>query len=78
MEILSENHTKPIAPKYATVILQVATLEERIRSLMSFGLVEESKKLSEALVMLLQEIRDEYVRDNGDDKKDKDDSTNDS
>ena len=64
LEILTENHTKVLPQKYAKVILQVATLEERITAMLSFGFTEEPKELSIALVDLIKAIRDEYDKDN--------------
>jgi len=64
MKILTENHTKVLPSKYVKVILQVATLEERISSMMSFGFTDKSKALNESLIALLEAIRDEYKRDN--------------
>lgn len=64
MKILTQDHTKVLPAKYARVVLQIATLEERISTLMSFGLTEKPKELSAALVELLQATRDEYERDN--------------
>lgn len=69
MKILSENYTKPIPEKYAKVILQVATLEERVSAMMSFGLTEKAKEISAALFELIQAIRDEHERDNPNNKK---------
>jgi hypothetical protein len=63
MEILTENHTKVLPEKYAKVVLQIATLEERISAMMSFGFTEKSKMLSDNLVQLLQAVKDEYERD---------------
>jgi hypothetical protein len=60
-EILSYNHTKPLKEKYAKVVLQVATLEERINTLMSFGMVDRSKELQGNLIELLEAIRKEFV-----------------
>lgn len=63
MEILTENHTKVLPEKYAKVVLQIATLEERISAMMSFGFTKKSKMLSDNLVQLLQSVKDEYERD---------------
>lgn len=63
MEILSENHTKTIPEKYAKVILQVATLEERINTLMDFGMVNKSQELQKSLIDLLTAVRQEYDDD---------------
>ena len=63
MEILTNNHTKVLPAKYAKIILQVATVEERIKNLMGYGLVDKSKKLSESLIILLEAARKEYDDD---------------
>lgn len=65
MKILSHEHTKPVQEKYAIVILQVATLEERIALMMSFGMVEKAKALQEALILLLESIKKEFMDDEG-------------
>jgi len=64
LELLTENHTKVLPAKYAKVIIQVATLEERVSAMMSFGLTEKAKEISTALVDLIKAIRDEYEKDN--------------
>lgn len=64
MEIFSENHTRPIPEKYAVAILKVAILEERIRAMMDFGMFDKSKELSGGLIVFLEEIVNEYKRDN--------------
>ncbi len=63
MEILSANYTKIIPEKYAKLILQVATLEERIKTLMDFGMMDKSMELNGALVDLLEEVKREYLKD---------------
>lgn len=68
-KILTNDHTEVMAPKYVKVVLQVATLEERIRTFMSFGLVERSKELNEALITLIEAIRDEFIEDQNNKKK---------
>ena len=69
MDILTQGHTKVLPAKYAKVVLQVATLEERISSMMSFGLVDKANQLTAALIDLLQAVRDEYDKDNPKGKK---------
>ena len=63
MEILTENYTRVLEKKYAKVVIQVATLEERISAMMSFGLTRKAKVLSDNLVELLKAVKDEYRRD---------------
>ena len=63
MQILSHEYTKPVIEKYAIVILQVATLEERINLMMSFGMTEKAKALQEALVLLLEAVKKEFIED---------------
>lgn len=63
MEILSVKYTKVIPEKYAKLILQVATLEERIKTLMDFGMVDKSTELNNALIALLEEVKREYLKD---------------
>ena len=63
MNILTKNHTEVLPEKYAKIVLQVATVEERIKNFMDYGLVDKSKKLSESLVMLLEAVRKEYEDD---------------
>jgi hypothetical protein len=65
MQILSYEHTKPIKEKYAIVVLQIATLEERISVMMSFGMVDKAKAMQEALVLLLEAVRKEFIDDEG-------------
>jgi len=65
MQILSHEHTKPIKEKYAIVVLQIATLEERISVMMSFGMVDKAKAMQEALVLLLEAVRKEFIDDEG-------------
>lgn len=64
MEIFSENHTKPISEKYAMATFKVAALEERIKNMMDFGMIDKSKELSASLLVLLEEIVSEYKKDN--------------
>lgn len=65
MQILSNNYSNPIPEKYCKMILQVATIEERTKGLMSFGLVEKAKEVNEHLIIILEEIKREYQKDNG-------------
>ena len=67
-EILSYNHTKPLKEKYAKVVLQVATLEERINTLMSFGMVDRSRELQATLVELLEAIKQEFIDEENNNK----------
>lgn len=60
-EILSYDYTKPLKEKYAKLVLQVATLEERINTLMSFGMVDRSKELQDTLIELLEAIKQEFI-----------------
>ena len=64
MQILSHEHTKPVIEKYAMVILQITTLEERISLMMSFGMTEKAKALQEVLVLLLEAVKKEFIEDN--------------
>ena len=66
MQILSHNHTKPLSEKYAKVVLKVATLEERIKIMMSLGMVGKAKELTDTLVGLLKAIRAEFIKDEED------------
>jgi len=63
-KILTKNYRTVIPEKYAKVILQIATLEERINTLMSFGMTEKSKELSESLVELLAALKKDYEDEN--------------
>lgn len=63
MQILTKNHTVVLPEKYAKVVLQVATLEERIKTMMSFGMVDKSKELSISLVELLEAVKKEFIND---------------
>ena len=69
MKILSHEHTKPLSEKYAKVVLQVATLEERINTMMSFGMVDRAKELQVTLLTLLEAIRQEFIDDENKNKK---------
>ena len=68
MQILTSNYTIPISEKYGKMIIQVATIEERINGLMSFGMVDRAREVNDSLVSLLEEIKKEYERDNGSNK----------
>ncbi len=59
IEILTKNYTSVLPEKYVVPILQVATLEERAKVLMNFGLVDEAKEARSLVVDLIQAIRDE-------------------
>jgi len=61
MQILSYEHTRPLSEEYAKVVLQVATLEERIKVMMSFGLVAEARELNLALIDLLKAVRKDFI-----------------
>ena len=67
-KIISYNHTKPVKEKYAKVVLQVATLEERINTMMSFGMVDKAKALQITLVELLEAIRKEFIDEENNNK----------
>lgn len=69
MGILTEDYTVVIDKKYALAIVQVATLEDRIKSMMSFGLVDKGEELERELIMLLTAVRDEYKEDEKDKKR---------
>jgi len=49
-EILTDNHTKILPEKYAKIVLQIATLEERSSAMMSFGMVDKVKSINDALI----------------------------
>lgn len=63
-EILTENHTKILPAKYAKIVLQVATLEERSSAMMSFGMTGKAKAVSGTLVTLLEAVKKEFEEDN--------------
>lgn len=63
-EILSENHKKSLLEKYAVAVMQVATLEERISTLMNFGMVDEAKRVSETLVEPIEVVKKEFIDEN--------------
>lgn len=63
MKILTEDYKYPLDEKYGKVIVQVATLEERIKSFKDFGLMDRATELNDALIELLESIKKEYVED---------------
>ena len=64
MQILTKNYKKILPEKYAKVILQIATLEERISALMSFGMVDKANEINILLIELLEAIKNEYEQEN--------------
>lgn len=64
MQILTKNYKKILPEKYAKVILQIATLEERISALMSFGMVDKANEINVLLIELLEAIKNEYEQEN--------------
>jgi len=64
MKILTKNYKAILPEKYAKVVLQVAILEERINTLMSFGLVDKASEMSKSLVELLEDIKKDYKDEN--------------
>ena len=69
LAILTEEFTEPINEKYGKVVIQVATLEERIKTFKDFGLMDRARELNEALIMLLEEIKKEYEKDRAEKEK---------
>lgn len=63
MKILSHDYTQPIEEKYAKVIIQVATLEEKIKALISLGFKSKAYKINNSIIYLIEEIKKEYERD---------------
>ena len=63
-KILTENYKKVIPEKYAKVILQIATLEERINALTSFGMTDKSKEINNSLIELLAALKKDYEDEN--------------
>jgi len=60
MEILTKNYRRILPEKYAKVILKVAILEERINTLMSFGMVDKAAEMNKSLVELLEAVKKDY------------------
>ena len=60
MEILTKNYRRILPEKYAKVILKVAILEERINTLMSFGMVDKANEMNKSLVELLEAVKKDY------------------
>lgn len=63
LQILTHEYTKPLQEKYGKLVVQAAALEERIRVLMEFGMIDKSKELNVALVGLLEDIKKEFDAD---------------
>ncbi len=60
---LTKNYTKPISEKYAKVVLQVSTLEERIKTFSLVGMTDRANELNAQLVLLIAKVRDEFKDD---------------
>ena len=65
IQTLSENYTKPISEKYAKVILQVNTLEERIETFTLVGMDKRAKELNAQLILIIEKVKKEF-KDNKD------------
>lgn len=63
IKILTKNYTKPISEKYAKVVLQVSTLEERINTFTLVGMKDRAQELNKNLSLLISKIRNEFKDD---------------
>jgi len=60
MGILTKEYKRSIPKKYAMIILKIAALEERSKTLMDFGMVDMSKDINRILMELLEQTVIEY------------------
>jgi len=60
IKILTHNHTKLLNKKYVKVVMQIATLEERIRVFDDFGMLDRVRAFNSALEKLIVSIKKEF------------------
>lgn len=69
MEILTKNYKRILPEKYAKVILKIAILEERINTLISFGMTDKAVEMNQSLIELLETIKKDYENENKNKRK---------
>jgi len=64
MKKLTDNYSKPISEKYASAIIKITILEERLRTLSSLGLEDRAKEISNSLITLIRSIKKQFKDEN--------------
>lgn len=63
---LTNNYTIPLSETYSKIVLQVATLEERIRTFTALGMIEKSDKMNKQLENLIRQIKKDFRNEKDD------------
>jgi hypothetical protein len=60
LRVLSKEYTKPIKEKYIDAALKIASMEERMQMLKSFGLFDKAKVCNDSLIEMMEALKEEF------------------